>query len=212
MPPRSRGLKPLIPGDAPQHRLQRAACAGEPRPNRADGYVECLCNLTVLESLDIGQHHDDAVMQSVERPMLAGAALTQLDAAVSRSIDRYTSPDGVGSLVRAATCARCTNLESCHQAHAATASRLKYFESRQQIENRDLSMDGPERADSVLLEDVVTSRRRFAEPTRVRSAARESRRPLRLPARNLLIAILSRPVPICRLSTRSLHNLLHQRH
>ena len=52
----------MIPGDVPQHPLKRAACAGEPRPNRADGHVECLRNLTVLEPLDIGQHHDDAVV------------------------------------------------------------------------------------------------------------------------------------------------------
>ena len=31
----------------------------------------------------------------------------------------------------------------------------------------------------------------------------------RFPAENLLIAILSRPVPVCRLSSRLLHNLLH---
>jgi len=33
---------------------------------------------------------------------------------------------------------------------------------------------------------------------------------LAVPAKNLPIAILSRPVPIFRLSTRSLHNLVHQ--
>jgi hypothetical protein len=53
---------------------------------------------------------------------------------------------------------------------------------------------------------------RFAKPTRAGSAARELRRISRFPAENLPIAFLSRPVPICCLSTRSLHNLLHQRH
>src|SRR5262245_5967182 len=52
-------------------------------------------------------------------------------------------------------------------------------------------------------------RRRFAKPTRVGSHPRESRLVLQFPAEELPIAILSRPVPICCLSTRSLHNLLH---
>jgi hypothetical protein len=34
---------------------------------------------------------------------------------------------------------------------------------------------------------------------------------VRFPAKKLTIAILSRPVAICRLSARSLHNLLHKR-
>jgi hypothetical protein len=44
-----------------------------------------------------------------------------------------------------------------------------------------------------------------------RSHSRESRRILRFPAENLLIAILSWRVAIYGLPTRSLHNLLHQR-
>jgi hypothetical protein len=43
-------------------------------------------------------------------------------------------------------------------------------------------------------------------------AQRESRAILRFPAKNLPIAILSCRLPIGRLPTRSLHNLLHQRH
>ena len=48
-----------------------------------------------------------------------------------------------------------------------------------------------------------------SKPIRARSTPRESRRILRFPAQKLPDAILSWSVPICRLPTRSLHNLLH---
>ena len=42
--------------------MQRAARAREPGPNRTDGHVQGLGNLAVLESFDVGQHDDQAVM------------------------------------------------------------------------------------------------------------------------------------------------------